>query len=60
MYFLWIITISLGEIVYILYLLHIYASLMAQLVKNPPTMQENQVRSLGGESESHSVVSEPL
>ena len=29
--------------------MHMWASLVAQLVKNPPAMQETWVRSLGGE-----------
>ena len=31
------------------HLLYDWASLVAQLVKNPPAMQETQVQSLGGE-----------
>ena len=41
---------NLGSIMYISYLLFFFrASLVAQMVKNLPAMQETQVRSLGRE-----------
>ena len=37
------------EILTFIYIRYIWASLVAQLVKNPPSLQETQIQSLGGE-----------
>ena len=42
-------TIPLAKTCFLIYIFSLWASLVAQKVKNPPTMQETWVRSLGQE-----------